>query len=179
MFKEARVLLVPVIIIALIAFRRSRRQKSRAKHNLARRERVVYIWQQWLDPIVELLVVGGVVWVDLEHGLLPWVAFLLGMVIGLPLGAIRGRFMFVRSLGEGHKHKIVLERNPAEIGVLLGLIVIKLVARAVSSSPTSAINLISVGLLGIGIASSLGRVAYITIRHYHIQIAPGNSSPKS
>jgi hypothetical protein len=153
-----------VVVVAVILLFRWRRRQSRAKHNLERNQRAVYLQRQWLDPVVELIVVGGVIWNDLQHGWLPWLALIVGAVIGLPIGAIRGRFMYVRSLGKGSK--VVLERNAAEIGILAALIAIKLAARAVSADPTSAINLVAVALLGVGIASSVGRVVFITIRHY-------------
>ena len=153
-----------VIIVVIVLLFRWRRRQSRAKHQLARNQRAVYLQRQWLDPVVELIIVGGVIWSDLQHGWLPWLALVVGIVIGLPLGAIRGRFMYVRSLGKGSK--VVLERNAAEIGIFAALIAIKFAARAISTNPASALNLIALALLGIGVASSVGRVVFITARHY-------------
>ena len=164
--EEVRIVFVPVILLAWIMFRRSRRAQQRQKHGLSKRQRTVYVQQQWLDPVIELIVVGGVLWIDLQHGFLPWLALLIGVAIGGPLGIYRGRFMYVRSV---EKHKVVVERNLAEMLILLGLIAIKLAAHAISSNSNSLINLIAVGLLGIGIASSVGRVVYITVRHYQSQ----------
>lgn len=169
--------LLAVVVVIIVAVRWGRR-RSRAKHQLARNQRAVYLQRQWLDPVVELIIVGGVIWSDLQHGWLPWLALVVGVVIGLPLGAARGRFMYVRSLGQGSK--VVLERNAAEIGIFVALIAIKLAARAISSNPTSALNLIALALLGIGVASSVGRVVYITVRHYQnprpATDLPGDSS---
>ena len=86
--------------------------------------------------------------------------------------------MYVKSLGKGGK--IVIERNAAEIGVLLVLIAIKIVAREISNRPTSLINLVAISLLGIGLASSVGRVIYITVQHYTTkQSASDHPSPHS
>jgi phosphatidylglycerophosphate synthase len=147
----------------------------RKQHDLARNQRAVSIFQQWLDPVFEVLIVGGVIWTDLQHGLLPWLALAVGLAIGLPIGAIRGRFMYVRSIGKGGK--IVVERNAAEISVLFVLIIIKLAAHKISAKPTSPINLIVVALLGVGLASSIGRVVYITVRHY--QSSRSTTSPSA
>lgn len=153
-----------IIIVVFVVWRRQRRQTLRQKHNLQRNQRTVHIAQQWLDPVIELVIVGGVIWSDLQHGWLPWLCFLIGGVIGLPIGALRGRFMYVRSIGKSGR--IIIERNAAEIGILLVLVAIKLIAHKISAQPTSALNLLVIGLLGISLASSIGRVAYITTRHY-------------
>ena len=66
-------------------------------------------------------------------------------------------------LGAG---KVVLERNGTEVLILLVLVAIKLTTHALGTEPNAPLNLIVVGLLGISIASSVGRVAYITVEHY-------------
>jgi hypothetical protein len=164
MFKNLNIAVTLLIVIAVIVLIQWRRRRSRSKNQLAHNQRAVYLQRQWLDPVIELLIVGGVIWSDLQNGWLPWLMVLLGIVVGLPIGVVRGKYMYVRSVGKGHK--IVLERNAVEISIFIVLIAIKFVARAISSDPKSAINLIAVALLGMGIASSVGRVAYITIQHY-------------
>jgi hypothetical protein len=168
-----QIILIVIVGGAVIFLNQTRRQTFKKQHDLKRNQRGVNIAQQWLDPILELTVVGGVIWSDLQHGWLPWVSLLLGLAVGIPVGIVRGRFMYVRSVT---KTKIVVERNAAEISILAILIVIKFVARSISAKPTSAINLIAIALLGIGLASSVGRVAYITVRHYQASRSIDNST---
>jgi hypothetical protein len=162
--------IVPVLVIVVVLVIqvqvRSRQKQIRSDYNLAKNQRAIYIQRQWLDPVVELVIVGGVIWGDLQHGWLQWLLFLVGVVIGLPLGIVRGRNMYVGSIGKGIKSKIVIERNLAEISILVVLIVIKLAAHAISADPSSPLNLAAIALLGVGIASSIGRVIYITVQHY-------------
>lgn len=160
--------LVIIAIIAIIFYvRRNRVGKMRQKNNLGKRERTTGIGRQMLDPVFELLVVGGAPWTDLQHGWLPWLILLVGFAIGFPLGFVRGRFMYKGSIKESGK--VILERNAAEIGILVVLIAIKTYAEHLHAKPTSPLILIVIGALGISLASSVGRVTYIYIKYKNEQ----------
>lgn len=166
--------IVIVIIAGIFILRRRRVGTVRKKNNLEKNQRTSYLARQWLDPVIELVIVGGVIWGDLQHGWLPWLVLLVGLAIGFPIGFIRGKYMYIGSIkGTG---KVILERNMAEIGILVALIIVKTIAEHLHAKPTSPLILIVVGALGLSLASSVGRVVYITIRHHKSDI--GNDSTK-
>jgi hypothetical protein len=109
-----------------------------------------------------LAVVAGVLSKDIAAGPVHLVAVCIGVVIGTALGMVRAHFLFRRARRiDSH---IVLERNWQELAVLFALVILQMIDREVSSTATSALALVGTGLLSLGVAESLVRVAYLSVR---------------
>jgi hypothetical protein len=155
------VALAVLFVLAITAVRR-RRQTLRRRYGLQRRERAVRLGQQWLDPLVSLAVVAGVLSKDVAAGPAHLVAVCIGVAVGTGLGLVRAHFLFRRARRiDSH---IVLERNWQELAVLFALVILQMIDREVSSTSTSVLALVGTGLLSVGVAESLVRVAYLSVR---------------
>lgn len=153
-------LLIFAAIIAVVAWRWRRKKQLRERYDLQKGQRAVSIYQQWLDPVVALLVVGGLLWQDLLAGPGHIVVLVIGAAIGAGIGIARARLMYVSAVRQ-HGHLIV-QRGKVEIGLLIALVVLKIYAHTLADTPNSVANLLVTGLLGADIAESTARVAYLT-----------------
>jgi hypothetical protein len=122
----------------------------------------VRLSRQWLEPLVAVVAVAGVLAKDVAAGSAHIVAILAGGVIGAGLGLVRGRFM----LGRARRidGRLVLERNWQELAVIFLLVGLQMVQREVSDRSTSLFGLISSALLALGVLESVARVGYLTVR---------------
>jgi hypothetical protein len=150
------------VLLVLAVFAVLRRRALRRRYHLDRRQRAVRLQQQWLEPVLALVVVAGVLWKDLAAGTGHVVAAVVGAVIGVALGALRGHYMLGRARRVG-RH-LVLERNWQEIAVIVVLLGLQMAQREIGNDSTGIIGLITTGLLAVGVMESLARVAYITAR---------------
>jgi hypothetical protein len=155
-------IVVLVVFAALLVVGQYRRRRLRRRYQLGRRQRAVRLSRQWLEPLVAVVAVAGVLAKDVAAGSAHIVAILAGGVIGAGLGLVRGRFM----LGRARRidGRLVLERNWQELAVIFLLVGLQMVQREVSDRSTSLFGLISSALLALGVLESMARVGYLTVR---------------
>ncbi len=154
------VALAVLLLLAGFAFRR--RRLLRRRYHLAGRERAVRLQQQWLEPVLAVAVVAGVLAKDVAAGSAHLVALAVGGLLGSVLGILRARYLLGRARRVGNR--LVLERNWQEMVLLVVLVVLQMVQRELSTESTSVLALVSTALLSAGVVESVARVAYLTVR---------------
>ncbi|SNS38402.1 hypothetical protein SAMN04488107_2327 [Geodermatophilus saharensis] len=150
------------VLLALAGWSFWRRRALRRRYHLGHRERAVRLQQQWLEPVVAVVVVAGVLAKDVAAGSAHLVALAVGGVVGAVLGVLRGRYLLGRARRVGNR--LVLERTWQEVLLLVVLVVLQMVQRELSTESTSALALVSTALLSAGVVESVARVTYLTVR---------------
>jgi len=153
--------LVAVIVAVAVAVGLHRRRR-RNELGLQRGERVVALSQQWLDPIIVLVIVGATLRQELTDPAHVGLA-VAGVLIGGVAGYVRGRLLFLEARPD--LGRVVLRRGVAEIAIVAGLLVLTYAARHFSDDIRSPLNLLATVALTVGVAESVTRVAYITWRY--------------
>ncbi|MGY1673230.1 hypothetical protein [Geodermatophilus sp. SYSU D00710] len=153
---------VLAVLLLLAGYSFWRRRVLRRRYHLGRRERAVRLQQQWLEPLVAVVLVAGVLAKDVAAGSAHLVALAIGGVVGAVLGVLRARYL----LGRAHRvgNRLVLERNWQEMLLLVVLVVLQMAQRELSTESTSVLGLVSTALLSAGVVESVARVAYLTAR---------------
>lgn len=152
-----------VVLVAMLLVLLHRRRRS-AELSLGRGQRVVALQQQWLDPVVTLFLVGGVLRRDITDPLHLALAG-VGVLIGAAAGVTRARLIFLEA--RPAISRIVLKRGVAEIAIVAVLAVIALACRSISPDGHAPLNLIATVVLTIGVAESVARTGYLTWRYFH------------
>ena len=102
------------------------RRRRRNELGLQRGERVVALSQQWLDPIIVLVIVGATLRQELTDPAHVGLA-VAGVLIGGVAGYVRGRLLFLEARPD--IGRVVLRRGVAEIAIVAGLLVLTYAAR--------------------------------------------------
>ncbi|MGY1711856.1 hypothetical protein ACI8AC_20360 [Geodermatophilus sp. SYSU D00758] len=150
------------VLLVLAGYAFWRRRVLRRRYHLDKRERAVRLGQQWLEPLLAVVVVGGVLAKDVAAGPAHLVALAVGGTAGAVLGVLRARYLLGRVRRVGNR--LVLERTWQEVLLLVLLLVLQMVQREVSTESTSPLALVSTALLSAGVLESVARVAYLTLR---------------
>jgi len=133
-------LIVVIIIIDVRGSLYGRRVLRLPKGNFVRR-----LVLEVLDPVMELLFIGAVLWRDLSSD--PWhmLAGGAGIVGGYFLARYRARIMYVRALPE--YQAIIVRRSFAEYIVVVFLITVKLLSENTSIENYAVSLFITAGLM--------------------------------
>jgi hypothetical protein len=154
--------LIFVLIAAAALLVRKGRLDPAAK-DLERRQRIRPLELEWLDPLIVGAVVGPLLWHDLTKGLSYVGLGLLGAAVGLAIGALRARVMFVRALPQSRS--VILTRSTAEYLLLGLLLVLKLSEDAVDRVHSPTFTLVLTALLAVAVVESLSRSIAITFKY--------------
>lgn len=155
-----------VVVLALLWQTRKGRQVSSARQvDLAPGERFRQLRMEQLEPVIDVMLVGTILWADLSQNVDHVIAGAIGLLPGIAFGAYRARLMYVRSYPE--LRGVVLRRSLNEYIAVAVLIVVKLLAEDHQLLPnTGWFSLLITGLLAFVVAESVGRSVVIT-RWYH------------
>ncbi|WP_157936862.1 hypothetical protein, partial [Geodermatophilus chilensis] len=85
-------IVVLAVLVLLAAYNVWRRRALRRRYHLGNRERAVRLQQQWIEPLVAVVLVGGVLAKDVAAGPAHLLALAVGGVIGAVLGESRSRW---------------------------------------------------------------------------------------
>ena len=164
------ILLAGVIIASVV-----KQKRLSGGYNLAKGERARTIMQQWLDPLIVLLLVGTIMYADLMDGGMHVVLAVVGTVVGIGAGLFRGRRLYVRAMPV--EKVVVIKHTTIEIIVLFVLVALKIFAQIISDDPQSILNLVATALIFLDLGESVARAAYITWRYQQELQAFAATSP--
>ncbi len=152
-----------VLVLFVIYAQFIRKQRVVAKQmGLPRTQRMRNVWQQWLDPLIIVLVAGVILWADLVGGMSHVIAAAVGVVIGLGLGWVRGRLEYVRYVPE--HNSMILKVTIIEVVMLLFLVLVKFGAEYFEIDLHGILLIIISGIIFIDIGDSIGKSAHLTMR---------------
>jgi hypothetical protein len=120
-----------------------------------------------LEPWIEIVLVGVLLWDDLAKDYQHWIAAAVGLVPGVIFGIHRARVMYVRAVPEFHA--VVLVRDLVGDAAIVVLIVIRVVAET-GFRTSAGFNLALTLLLSLAISESLVRAA-LMVRRYRADTA--------
>ena len=162
-------LFVLILVIVILRKQGLKRSKNIA---LQKGQRLRPIQMEIIEPLVELLVIGALLWTDMTTNSLHLWAASIGLIPGVLIGLYRAKIMYVRA--EPKQGGVVLTRSTAEYIALALLLVVKVIAEY-SGNTSGIINVIITGLLALVVIESITRAAVITIRYYKDKkISPTN-----
>ncbi len=164
------VILAVLIIIIFALARRGRTVRKEITPPQGQRVRPIAL--ELLEPILEFVIIGVVLWRDLTTDIWHIIVGLIAIVPGIALGYFRAREYYVRALPE---YKAVIVRY-SSVGIVLLVIIIALRIFAESTERMQIpywVTLIVTGLLIIILAESFARVG-IMYRWYRRDIGENN-----
>lgn len=123
-----------------------------------------------IDPVMDLLVVGAILWGDLTRNWEHAAAAAVGAAIGLAVGRYRFRIQYVRSVPE--HHAVVMVRSRAEYVALVVLLLVRAAAEQHQIPVNGALTLLVTLLLSVCVLESIGR-AVSFLRQYRRDTATG------
>ena len=115
-----------------------------------------------LEPWIEIVLVGVLLWDDLAKDYQHWIAAAVGVVPGVIFGIHRARVMYVRAVPEFRA--VVLVRDVLGDAAIVVLILIRVVAET-GFRASAGFNLALTLLLSLAISESLVRAALIMRRY--------------
>ncbi len=115
-----------------------------------------------LEPWIEIVLVGVLLWDDLSKDYQHWIAAAVGLVPGVIFGIHRARVMFVRAVPEFKA--VVLVRDVLGDAAIVILILVRVVAET-GFRASASFNLALTLLLSLAISESLVRAALIVRRY--------------
>ena len=115
-----------------------------------------------LEPWIEIVLVGVLLWDDLAKDYQHWIAAAVGVVPGVIFGIHRARVMYVRAVPEFKA--VVLVRDVLGDAAIVVLILIRVVAET-GFRASAGFNLALTLLLSLAISESLVRAALIMRRY--------------
>jgi len=124
----------------------------------------------FIDPAVEIWLVGAILWADLIRNGEHVVAGVFGAAVGLSFGYLRYRIQYVGAVPE-HR-AVVLVRSRAEYVAVAALLAVRLAAEQDEIPLTGALTLLVTLLLSACVFESIGRTACILTR-YRRDVAAG------
>lgn len=148
--------LYAIIAFALIASSlvRKGRLDPQAAY-LQPKQRIRPLMLEYLDPLYAAIIVGPVLWHEMNLSTWHVVASLLGASIGIPIGVLRSRVQFVRAAPSSRS--VVLTRSRAEYALLVVLIILRSAEGFVKREHAQALTLVAAALLALPIGESLAR----------------------
>jgi hypothetical protein len=159
-----------ISLVALIAItvlvRRGRLQSKSA--TLAPGERLRPLAITLLDPVVSVIIIGQFVLHFANASTIRVVAMALGAALGIAIGYLRARIMFVRAVKE--TTSVVLRRSGLEYGLVAVLILLRLLETSIATSQSSAAIAGVTGLAVLAAVEAIARSAFI-VRLYVVSPA--------
>lgn len=155
------VVLIVVVGALLWQTRKGRKVSAARKVDLAPGERFRPLRMEQLEPVIDVFLVGTILWADLTRNVDHVVAGAIGLLPGIAFGIYRAKLMYVRSYPE--LQGVVLRRSTNEYIAVAVLIVVKYLAEDHQLLPnTGWFSLVITGLLAFVVAESIGRSVVIT-----------------
>ncbi len=153
--------LAALVTIAMMV-RRGRLQSRSVQ--LAPRERIRPLAITLLDPLISVLIIGQFVWhlVGLSSGHV--LAAILGALLGVGIGYVRARIMFVRALRA--TRSIVLCRSGLEYGLVLILIILRSAEGPIEHSASSLAQWALTALATLALVEAVARSGFIVQRYF-------------
>lgn len=152
-----------VVVIFVFYARQMRQQRALAREmNLPRGQRMRTVAQQWLDPVIIVLIAGVLLYQDLTAGSAHIVAAAIGLVIGMAFGWMRGRLEYVRYVPE--HNAMILRITVVEVVMILVLVLIKVVLSMLGSEPNGVLMLVISAAIFLDVGDSIGKSAHLTRR---------------
>ncbi len=150
-----------LIVAAALLVRKGRLHP--AAKDLEPRQRIRPLALELLDPLIAVALVGPLLWHELAKGVSYVGMALLGAAVGVAIGVLRARVMFVRALPQSRS--VILTRSTAEY-LLLGLLfVLKLSEDAIDRVHSGPFTLVLTALLALAVVESFGRSIAITLTY--------------
>jgi hypothetical protein len=155
-------LVIPIAIIVMIILRRQGvRQGLELK--LAPNERLRPLLAVWIDPLLAFLFAGGMLWKLIDRDLAHVAIAFAGGVLGLAVGYLRGRVVFVRAVSQ--YKSVVTKRNVVEYLILIILFGLRIAEDAIAKRHANVVTAILCGFIALAISESLVRAATLTQRY--------------
>ncbi len=123
----AYILLAFLVVMSILRRRGVRQTKS---GSLSKGERQRPILMTWLDPLLSIVFVGGVLWGLMSRDVVHVLFALVGAAAGVPLGVARARTMYVRAVPDAKS--VIFRRSTLEYGLLAVLLVLRIVERSIA-----------------------------------------------
>ena len=154
---------VIVVVIFLFYATQLRKQRAIAKQlGLPKTQRMRTVVQQWIDPLVIILVAGVILYQDLVSGSSHVIAAIVGLAIGLGFGWVRGRLEYVRYVPE--HNAMILKITVIEVVMILSLVVIKVILDSAGAEPNGILMVIVSAVIFLDVGDSVGKSAHLTRR---------------
>lgn len=163
-----------LLAVMLVLVRKGRRDP--AAKDLPKGQRVRPLILEALDPILSVVVVGGLLVHELGRGWTHVAAALLGAAVGIPIGMARARVMFVRALVA--TRAVVLRRSGPEYELLGLLLVLRAAEQPLSRITAGPATLALSALLGLALYESFVRAGGIIVR-YRRAVADDEAGPSA
>lgn len=159
-----------VIVIFIFYGRQVRTQRAIARSmGLPKSQRMRTVAQQWLDPIMIILIAGVLLYQDLIGGTSHVVAGAIGLVVGLAFGWARGRLEYVRYVPE--HNSMILKITAIEVLMIVALVFIKVLLDSAGAEPNGILMLVISAAIFLDIGDSIGKSAHLTTRFRRDQAA--------
>ena len=153
------------IVFVIFAFYATQLRKQRAiakQLGLPKTQRMRTVTQQWIDPLIILLVAGVILYQDLVGGTSHVIAASLGLIVGLGFGWMRGRLEYVRYVPE--HNAMILKITVIEVVMILSLVVVKVVLDNAGANPHGILMIIISAAIFLDVGDSVGKSAHLTRR---------------
>lgn len=153
--------LIVVVVALLWQTRKGRKVSTARKVELAQGERFRQLRMEQLEPVIDVFLVGTILWADLTRNVDHVIAGAIGLVPGIAFGLYRAKLMYVRSVPE--LQGVVLRRSLNEYIAVAVLLIVKYLAEDHGVLPnTGWFSLLVTALLAFVVAESIGRSVVIT-----------------
>lgn len=150
------------VLITMLVLRR-RTQTHPAQQTLVKGERLRPVLITALDPVLSGLFAGPLLWHLAAHSAPHLAAAVAGGAVGVPIGLLRARVMFVRAVPSAQG--VVFRRSPMEYGLLSLLLVLRLLEGSIEHFKTGPLTYVVAALVGLAIVESVTRAAGIIVRY--------------
>jgi len=160
----AYILLAFLVVMSILRRRGVRQTKS---GSLSKGERQRPILMTWLDPLLSIVFVGGVLWGLMSRDVVHVLFALVGAAAGVPLGVARARTMYVRAVPDAKS--VIFRRSTLEYGLLAVLLVLRIVERSIAALHNAPATYLLTTLIALAVVESFARTASIGLR-YHREV---------
>ncbi len=152
-----------VFVIFVFYATQMRKQRAIAKElGLPKTQRMRTVVQQWIDPLVIVLVAGVILYQDLVSGSSHVIAAVVGLAVGLGFGWVRGRLEYVRYVPE--HHAMILKITIIEVVMIISLVVIKVILDSAGAEPNGILMVVVSAVIFLDVGDSIGKSAHLTRR---------------
>lgn len=146
---------------------------------LAPRERIRPLAITMLDPLISVIIIGQFVWHLVAHSSAHVIAASVGALLGVGIGYVRARIMFVRAIKA--TKSIVLRRSGLEYGLVAILIVLRSTEGSIERSASSVAQSALTALASLALVEAVARSSFIVKRYVDsprdgtVAVAPNKS----
>lgn len=152
-----------VLVVIMILRRRGISQTQPGSLNKGERQRPIAI--TWLDPVISIIFVGGVLWGLMTRNYGHAAMALVGALAGIPIGLARARAMYVRAVRESKS--VIFRRSPLEYGLLGVLLILRIAEGSIAKMHSGFATYALTALIALAIVESITRAGAIVWRYHH------------